>query len=293
MLVAAALGAGAGACRPAPTAASLFEQVASHNQLHEVGHLQLQFEAFHVQGLARVGDAWFLTAVEILDKPKKNPGLAKDAAGHDRGTGRGRAHLFRFDGDGNLTGHVRLETGDMYHPGGIDYDGRWLWIPVSEYRSHAPALVYRVDPRTLRAERAFLFRDHLSFLTHVPGRPELVSATWASETFYRFTTDGRVLASHRQVPEPRLDLQDCKPAGDGAMLCGGLCRHYNDNYDCGGLALYDMSSFALRRLVPVALHPRNHVVTREGLFVTVEHGHLRLYAVPDDRRPTLVVYEAD
>ena len=32
----------------------------------------------------------------------------------------------------------------MYHPGGIDYDGRHIWVPVAEYRPNSRSIIYRV-----------------------------------------------------------------------------------------------------------------------------------------------------
>ena len=34
----------------------------------------------------------------------------------------------------------------MYHPGGIDYDGRHIWVSVAEYRPNSRSIVYRIDP---------------------------------------------------------------------------------------------------------------------------------------------------
>jgi hypothetical protein len=42
---------------------------------------------------------------------------------HDRDTGEGAGHLFRFDEKRDLLADVPLGEGAIYHPGGIDYDG--------------------------------------------------------------------------------------------------------------------------------------------------------------------------
>ncbi len=54
----------------------------------------------------------------------------------------------------------------MFHPGGMDYDGRYLWVPVAEYRPNSQTRIYRVNPRTLAAELVFTAKDHIGGLVH-------------------------------------------------------------------------------------------------------------------------------
>ena len=63
--------------------------------------------------------------------------------------------------DGRLVADVVLGEGTMYHPGGIDFDGRDIWVPVAEYRPNSRSIVYRVDPTTRKAVEVFRFGDHL------------------------------------------------------------------------------------------------------------------------------------
>ena len=64
----------------------------------------------------------------------------------------GAGHLFRFDEKGDLLADVPLGEGAIYHPGGIDYDGRHIWVPVAEYRPNSNPIIYRVDPTTMEPE---------------------------------------------------------------------------------------------------------------------------------------------
>ena len=41
----------------------------------------------------------------------------------------------------------------MYHPGGIDYDGEYIWGPVAEYRPNSESIIYKVDAETLKVEK--------------------------------------------------------------------------------------------------------------------------------------------
>ena len=54
----------------------------------------------------------------------------------------------------------------MYHPGGIDYDGENIWVPVGEYRRDSRSIIYRVDPATMKATEVFRFADHIGAIVH-------------------------------------------------------------------------------------------------------------------------------
>ena len=69
---------------------------------------------------------------------------------------KGIGHLIAFDAQGNRLDDVTVGDGaNIYHPGGLDYDGRALWTAVAEYRPNKPSIIYRVDPLSLEARPAF------------------------------------------------------------------------------------------------------------------------------------------
>jgi hypothetical protein len=86
-----------------------------------------------------------------------------------------------------------LGEGSIYHPGGIDYDGRHIW-PVAEYRPNSRSIVYRVNPETMKATEILRFGDHIGALVHDTDDNTLHGVSWGSRRFYRFTLDdqGRV-----------------------------------------------------------------------------------------------------
>src|SRR5918992_239228 len=110
------------------------------------------------KGMVKIGDRFFISSVEIIEPTQPCP---VPCDGYDRTPGRGVGHLFVVDAGGALLADVRLGEGHMYHPGGIDYDGRWLWVPVAEYRPNSNAIVYRVEPNSLAVEEVFRVRDHI------------------------------------------------------------------------------------------------------------------------------------
>jgi Family of unknown function (DUF6454) len=147
----------AGAPQDDPVAAAL-TQVTRATQWQHVATIDLQFDAEHPQGMVKLGDRFFISSVEILEPTQPCP---VPCDGYDRTPGRGVGHLFVVDATGALLADVTLGEADMYHPGGIDFDGRWLWVPVAEYRPDSNAIVHRVDPGSLAVEEAFRVRDHI------------------------------------------------------------------------------------------------------------------------------------
>ena len=106
--------------------------------------IPVPFDTYHPQGFARAGDALFASSVEITVPTKR---YAQPQDGMDRDAGQGTGHLFKLDARGRQIGHVTLGEDSIYHPGGIDFDGRWLWVPVAEYRPNSHSILYRVDPQ--------------------------------------------------------------------------------------------------------------------------------------------------
>src|SRR5260221_13354134 len=95
-----------------------------------VASLPIVFRTFRPQGMVKIGETFFVSSVEVID----------------RDAGKGVGHLFKIDKAGSLITDLRLGEGARYHPGGLDYDGANVWVPVAEYRPDSRSIVYRVDP---------------------------------------------------------------------------------------------------------------------------------------------------
>ena len=61
--------------------------------------IPINFNTYHPQGMAKIGDAYFLSTVDIR-KPTTRFAQLQD--GYDRDTGEGVGHLYKFDAKGNL-----------------------------------------------------------------------------------------------------------------------------------------------------------------------------------------------
>ena len=118
-------------------------QVTRSTAWRPVTTVAMQFDTQHPQGMVKIGDMLFVSSVEITTPTKRFP---QPQGGYDRDAGDGVGHLFKVDMKGNLLTDLKLGEGTIYHPGGIDYDGRYIWVPVAEYRPNSRSIVYRVDP---------------------------------------------------------------------------------------------------------------------------------------------------
>src|SRR4030095_5534382 len=77
-----------------------------------VRSVALQFPTYHPQGLVKVGEAMFLSSVQVNVATKR---FDTGVDGYDRDTGQGIGHLFKIDNAGRLLGEVRLGETTAYH----------------------------------------------------------------------------------------------------------------------------------------------------------------------------------
>jgi hypothetical protein len=257
------------------TRASLWKRVSA---------LPIAFRTFHPQGMVKIGDTFLVSSVD------------KD----------GRAgHLFKIDADGRLVADLRLGEGVIYHPGGIDYDGQNIWVPVAEYRPDSRAIIYRVDPKTMKATEVFRFADHIGALVYNTDDRTLHGVSWGSRRFYRWTfgADGKV--SNAATPPEQLrtlnpshyvDYQDCKYAGGRRMLCTGVTEIRQTPagapFRLGGMDLVDLAESRPLHQVPVLLWTASGFdMTHNPSWVEASATGLRAYFMPEDDKSILYVYE--
>ena len=173
--------------RPTGTARD-FSRVDRNTAWKLADKLHLDFPTFHTEGLAVTPDHLFLSAVEIIEPTQKYP---SPVGGYDRTPGKGVGHLFVMDRQGHLQKDIVLGEGDRYHPGGIDFDGTNVWVPVAEYRPDSAAIIYRVDAHDAggapAVRRRRPHRRHRARQDHgATGRQHLGLAK-----FYEWRPDGR------------------------------------------------------------------------------------------------------
>jgi hypothetical protein len=285
--------------------AQLFEQVTRNTTWRLVDSVRLQAETWHTEGIVRLGDRWIVSSVQVTEPTVKYPdGQIID--GTDRTPGAGFGHLMDFDANGRLlSDRVLNAPGALeYHPGGLDYDGRSVWVTLAQYRPNSSSTFLRVDPPTLAVTPLLHAHDHFGGVVNDTFRHRLVTLNWGA----RAASDWRIRPrpwldaftqplSVERNPSHFVDYQDCKYLGrvpdqrHPLMLCGGITQY--GTFQLGGVALLDTETLSPVWEVPITmLSPAGNVVTRNPIDVDVVDDKLRLYLAPDDDATTVFTYEA-
>ena len=239
----------------------------------------IAFRTFHPQGMVKIGETLFVSSVEVID----------------RDAGKGVGHLFKIDKAGKLLADLRLGEGAIYHPGGLDYDGANIWVPVAEYRPDSRSIVYRVDPDAMTAKEMFRVADHIGAIVRNIDDDTLYGISWGSRRFHWWTARG----------EPRgvtlntshyIDYQDCKYAGGRRMLCAGVSemRPMPDAppFRLGGIDLVSLEDGRPLHQVPVPLWTAAGLdLTHNPFWIEPGAAGLRAYFLPEDDRSTLYIYD--
>ena len=249
-----------------------------------VSSVPIKFPTFHPQGMVKIGETFYVSSVD-----KEN------RAGH----------LFKIDAAGNLLADLPMGEGAIHHPGGIDYDGTSIWVPLAEYRPDSRAIVYRVDPRTMKVTEVLRFADHIGAIVHNTGDRTLHGVSWGSRRFYRWTLDAAGRVTNAGVAPEKLrtlntshylDYQDCKYAGARRMVCTGVTemrqRPDAPAFRLGGIDLVDLADGRPLHQTPVALWtPGGLDMTHNPVWLEATPTGLRGYFMPEDDRSTIYIYD--
>jgi Family of unknown function (DUF6454) len=256
-----------------------------------VASVPVRFKTFHPQGMVKIGDTFFVSSVEV----------------RNRDTGDGTGHLFSIDNTGHLLADLKLGEGPIYHPGGIDYDGQSIWVPVGEYRPDSRSIVYRVDPKTMNANEVLRFADHIGAIVHNTDDDTLHGVSWGSRRFYRWTLGRDGTVTNGTTPPERLrtfntshylDYQDCKYAGARRMLCTGVTEMRQPSatsaFRLGGIDLIDLRDGRPLHQVPVLLWTAAGLdMTHNPVWLEPSAAGLRGYFMPEDEKSTIYVYDVE
>ena len=302
--IAAAADVAAQPARPDSVVSDRVKLLTRGTQWKQVAAIPMQFDTQHPQGMVKIGDDFYVSSVEIKTPTKRFP---QPVDGYDRDTGEGAGHLFKFDKTGKLLAALPLGEGSIYHPGGIDYDGRNIWVPVAEYRPNSASIVYRVDPATMKATEVFRFKDHVGGIVHNTDAKTLHGVSWGSRRFYRFTLDDQGKVTNASTPPAELrkinksgyiDYQDCKYLGRHEMLCSGLNNYQmkkdGPRFPLGGFEIVDLRTDLPIAQTPIELWTESGLpMTQNPFWLETTPSGLRAYFMPEDNKSTLYIYEAD
>lgn len=258
--------------------------------------LPLAFPTHHPQGLVKIDEHFYLSSVEVTEPPQRHAGLKN---GFDRSAGSGVGHLFKIGMDGILLADLILGEDTLYHPGGIDYDGEFIWVSVAEYRPDSQSIVYKVDPRKMEASEVFRFNDHLGGIVHDPDSDTLIAVSWGSRKFYQWQGVSGVFTGDTAIATINgsyyIDYQDCQWVKPANMFCSGLNTYQSDKgmgLQLGGLELIDLANFKTTLQLPVTgTSTQGKVLTQNPFFAELlKSNELLFYFVPDDNNSSLYQY---
>ena len=270
----------------------------------QVAAIAVGFPTFHPQGMFKIGDDFYVSSVDIRKPTVRYPQLRE---GYDRDTGEGEGHLFKISPSGQLLADLKLGEGTVFHPGGIDFDGKFLWVPVAEYRPNSQSIIYKVDPATMKPVEVFRFKDHIGGIVHNTDGKSLHGVSWGSRRFYKWplsdagavtNADAKPEALRVMNPGQYIDYQDCHYVGGERMLCSGLNAYRTAPgaapFYLGGLELVDLKDNRPIWQVPVELwSPSGLPMTQNPVYVEKTATGLRAHFMPDDDKSTLFIYEAE
>lgn len=247
--------------------------------------------------MVKVGDTFYVSSVEVTSPPQRGP---QPDGPFDRSTGAGRGHLFKVGADGRLLADLLLGEGSIYHPGGIDFDGAFIWVPVAEYRPGSRSIVYRVDPVAMTATLVARHADHVGAVVHDRDDRALHGVTWGSRAFLRWPldADGRATSTptKRSNPSFYVDYQDCKSLGAREMLCAGLSTYRTSaagtSFALGGMDLVSLETGRPIHQLPVELWTESgRPMTQNPFWIEPNSDGLRVFFLPEDNRTTLYTYD--
>jgi hypothetical protein len=248
----------------------------------------LRFPSGHPQGMVKLGKTFYVSTVHISARPCGAPGP-------------GEGWLYKIDEHGTLLEKTALGGGGVYHPGGIDYDGRFIWAPVAEYRPDSRAYIYRVDPVSMQAEKVFSYDDHIGGLICDTENRALYGTSWGARRFYRWPLDGQggAQGSPRDSAMIRntshyIDYQDCHFIGGGEALCSGLNVYHcgGKNFELGGIEILGLKTLQPLYQLPVELwSPSGRVMTQNPFWMEEKDGLISASFIPDDDDSAIYVFE--
>ncbi|KAJ5913103.1 hypothetical protein N7504_001986 [Penicillium tannophilum] len=276
------------------------------------------------EGMVRVGDdRFFISSGQWTVATQK---YTHPINGTDRSPGAGFAHMLIYDSQGRLIANATLTPpGDIeYHTGGIDYDGRYIWDTLAQYRPNTTATIVRIDPLTLQKEALFRTHDHNGGIVHDTITDDIVTlnwggrnaTTWSMKDYPQgFAPLPAFTEAKSSVPDPSffVDYQDCKFLGHhvlpsamsarfggwnptrAIMFCGGVAtiESSSSSFNLGGIALVDLQTMLPLWEVPISLtSDLGTSMTQNPIDIAVVDGKLRIYCLPDQHNSTLYVYEA-
>lgn len=266
------------------------------NEWQLVESIDLKFDTYHPQGMLKVDDTFYITTVKVERRPRYTR-QGKQVSVMDEGAGKG--YLMQFDAGGNLLKCIELCEGAIFHPGGMDFDGRYIWVPITKYYPYSRSLIVRVDVRSHQVEKVCYVDDSIGAIIHDTDNNILVGANWDADEFLTWqldsaleVKDAELTAAERRHANTakHLAIQDSKYIGGGKMVGFGLKNGPKGRV--GGFDVIDTRTFEKLRSADIELRtPRKSIVSGNPSTIEIVGDKMRLYFAPKDNKTTLYIYQ--
>lgn len=266
------------------------------NEWQLVESIDLKFDTYHPQGMLKVDDTFYITTVKVERRPRYTR-QGKQVSVMDEGAGKG--YLMQFDAGGNLLKCIELCEGTIFHPGGMDFDGRYIWVPITKYYPYSRSLIVRVDVRSHQVEKVCYVDDSIGAIIHDTDNNILVGANWDADEFLTWqldsaleVKDAELTATERRYANTakHLAIQDSKYIGGSKMVGFGLKNGPKGRV--GGFDVIDTRTFEKLRSADIELRtPRKSIVSGNPSTIEIVGDKMRLYFAPEDNKTTLYIYQ--
>lgn len=266
------------------------------NEWQLVESIDLKFDTYHPQGMLKVGDTFYITTVKVERRPRYTR-QGKQVSVMDEGAGKG--YLMQFDAGGNLLKCIELCEGAIFHPGGMDFDGRYIWVPITKYYPYSRSLIVRVDVRSHQVEKVCYVDDSIGAIIHDTDNNILVGANWDADEFLTWQLDSALEVKDAELTAAErchantakhLAIQDSKYIGGGKMVGFGLKNGPKGRV--GGFDVIDTRTFEKLRSADIELRtPRKSIVSGNPSTIEIVGDKMRLYFAPEDNKTTLYIYQ--
>ena len=240
-----------------------------------VNRIPLNFKTYHPQGLVKMGKRYFLSTVHI----------PKNESGELNRCGIGRGYLVEFDKNGEKKNEIELCDAYVYHSGGIDTDGRVIYVPVSEYRKESTCHIYKFNLETFGIEgEVFRFPDHIGAIAVDTETNRIYGMSWAGRKIYVWDYKWNLLYVNSN-PVENVHYQDVKHLGGDILICAGFSWHQVgcEKIGVGGMDMIDANTcLPTHRIMVTTKTHTGRLLVKNAFYWEIEFPDLYLYFVPDD-----------
>jgi hypothetical protein len=144
----------------------------------------------------------YLTTVEIIEERDK----ARQY------WGKGRAHLFECDIEGNTIRSVNLKSDneDEYHSSGMVLIDGTMFMALSQYGPHTSATIIKFSVNDWMYEKLFHIQDHVGLVVPNLDEGEIILGNWGARDYYCTDLKGNIRSKRPNPCSDNMEHQDAQ-----------------------------------------------------------------------------------